>query len=82
MEPGEGKGGRERRSGDIAIVPWNNVAPLSPAHYYGPHGGRTIVDCADELIARDRLIKTPVRRQRDPNAERQKYYSDVLSVTR
>lgn len=31
---------------------------------------------ADELIARDRLIKTPTHRQRDPNAEWQKYYSD------
>ncbi|KYN02677.1 hypothetical protein ALC62_06477, partial [Cyphomyrmex costatus] len=48
---------------------------LAPAHYYGPHGRPTAVDCADELIARDRLIKTPTHRQRDPNAERRKYYS-------
>ena len=57
-------------------------ARLPPAYYYGPHGGRTSVDCADELIARDRLIKTPTHRQRDPNAERRKYYSAATDATR
>lgn len=55
-------------SGDIALR-GINAAPLSPAHYYGSHGGRTTVNCADELIAGDRLIKTPTHRQRDLNAE-------------
>lgn len=51
----------------------------SPLLWSTRRGGRTAVDCADKLIARDWLIKMPTRRQRDPNAERRKYYSNAAA---